>query len=986
MSYDLRVNIRFSVAFDQFTVELIAPDGRTARENADASLWQRISIPRPIMMIDTGVILASSIWRGAVADLLADVVTRKPGGELGRILFEPGELVPQAIPWEAIMLAPPLQGSYFVFVRWSETAAPLAGTAPQLPISCLTAAVGAQRPYNVLDVLRNLLPDPDVNLPRTFQITEGAAGHEELRAIVARHAPDIVHLLLGPTDTFDPQDFLALLTEYRIRLFILHISWPGEASHKAEAYTRQAHSAAHRGSPAIVITSGPDAVTDYFYLRFYEQLVHDEPFDVAFFRAQQDTQNLSHQFITRLFLGRGAENLLRLSSVAERLRADAEDSILNIQASLADRTVNQQRAADAISMFRTVIDAAQAFAWNRESLGLVPLAAANSALNNAQLLHREAEKIGFRIKLQPIWGVEELPLPERPVYQPEPGEPRVVNVSFLGPEGIVSPSRALTPATRYNLRVQVGRRLPESIVRNPALVPETELLRFMRPAGLLLRVVLSSRQFELLDRELELILPPEGPTEMLQFRARTPAAEGLSQLRVSIYYENNLLQSIRVSATVAQPAGLEGPGNSAEVEYCVCGTMREVEMYQPRSLSLLLNESHDGTHTFAILGTDIREHFTFTEGEMSASLLDARRTLLGICAELDKNGRPARYRYDSKTNQGTPGQFVADLKKLACAGRDLYTVFVTNRNQAFAKRLRDVLAQTSGIQIASTRSAKYVFPWALVYDKLLIEDDSNEICGQFLSDVAKLNSGAFRCLSSRCPNINDPNVICPSGFWGYRHVIEQPPSIAEEEMTPGRDLPMHLDLDGDPTIMMGISLDLDFSDEHYRQLSGVRPYQITLARDKRSIVKGLLDQPAPNLVYFYCHGGKDNGKAFLGIGKSQRLLTGDLVGCGLSWPDTHPLVFINGCGTVEISPDDLLTFVTTFAWCQAAGVVGAEISIPEDLAREFALNFFQTILEPDVSVGEAIRRERLSLLAKYNLLGLAYTPFCHSSLQFHVSS
>lgn len=181
---------------------------------------------------------------------------------------------------------------------------------------------------------------------------------------------------------------------------------------------------------------------------------------------------------------------------------------------------------------------------------------------------------------------------------------------------------------------------------------------------------------------------------------------------------------------------------------------------------------------------------------------------------------------------------------------------------------------------------------------------------------------------------------------------------------------------------MAISLELEFSDEHYKQLSVVRPYQIALAPDKGRVVKALLAQPVPNLVYFYCHGGKDNGKAFLGIGNKQQLLTGDLVGCGLNWPESHPLVFISGCRTVELSPDDLLTFVTTFTFCQAAGVIGAEITIPESLAREFAAQFFEAMLQPNASVGEAIRRERLSLLSKYNLLGLAYTAFCHSSLHF----
>lgn len=93
-------------------------------------------------------------------------------------------------------------------------------------------------------------------------------------------------------------------------------------------------------------------------------------------------------------------------------------------------------------------------------------------------------------------------------------------------------------------------------------------------------------------------------------------------------------------------------------------------------------------------------------------------------------------------------------------------------------------------------------------------------------------------------------------------------------------------------------------------------------------------------------------------------------------------MFINGCGTAAISPSDVLTFVDTFMWCQAAGVIGTEIPIPEFLATEFAINFFTELAQPKAEVCEVIWRERMALMAKYNLLGLAYTPYCHANLGF----
>jgi hypothetical protein len=69
-----------------------------------------------------------------------------------------------------------------------------------------------------------------------------------------------------------------------------------------------------------------------------------------------------------------------------------------------------------------------------------------------------------------------------------------------------------------------------------------------------------------------------------------------------------------------------------------------------------------------------------------------------------------------------------------------------------------------------------------------------------------------------------------------------------------------------------------------------------------------------------------------------------------------------------------------FTWCQASGVIGTEVSIPESLAREFALGIFKQLTERGVSVGDAIRAQRLFLLGKYNPLGLVYTPYCYADL------
>jgi serine/threonine protein kinase len=574
---------------------------------------------------------------------------------------------------------------------------------------------------------------------------------------------------------------------------------------------------------------------------------------------------------------------------------------------------------------------------------------------------------------------------------------RVVNLAFRGPGGTVRSDQTLRHKSEYEVRIHVGGFDRESIVRNPRVFPDEQLKSYMSPSGLSLRVVISSRHFELFDRERTMTLPPTGQSEIVSFRVRTPAVTETVQLRVVLYFQGNALQSLLVTAHIRDSEVRPYPsGVTAEVEYCLCGTLRDIEMYPARTLNILTNESGDGTHTFSVLGSGIHEDFTFTEGEMEESLKGTRKNLLEICAELDKNGTPAKYRYDSQTNAGTTDQFVNDVKTLASAGWELYSNFVTHKDPAFEENLRSVLSARATIQISSVKSAKYVFPWAVVYDKRLVVDHGNTVCSQFLKDLSSIRPfldgpnvtralaaiETMQCFSIGCPYYKDENVICPSGFWGFKHILEQPPSVNHGPGVSPRDVQTHLAIRGDARVAMGISLRLDDFEKHYREMASLKNYHVTLGRNKAEILSTLAVLPAPDLIYLYCHGGKELGRSFLGVGDDERIVPTDLIGKGLSWPKSHPLVFINGCRTADLTPGDLLNFVNMFIWCQASGVIGTEISIPESLAREFACAIFKSLTEPKTSIGEAILAQRLLLLGKYNLMGLAYTPYCHADLRF----
>jgi hypothetical protein len=101
----------------------------------------------------------------------------------------------------------------------------------------------------------------------------------------------------------------------------------------------------------------------------------------------------------------------------------------------------------------------------------------------------------------------------------------------------------------------------------------------------------------------------------------------------------------------------------------------------------------------------------------------------------------------------------------------------------------------------------------------------------------------------------------------------------------------------------------------------------------------------------------------------------------IRWGETRPLVFINGCHTVELSPDALVGFVDTLIQAKASGVIGTEVTITQGLADEAAELFWSYFLKEGTSAGQAIRRMRCDFLSKGNLMGLAYTPYCSADLR-----
>ena len=232
-----------------------------------------------------------------------------------------------------------------------------------------------------------------------------------------------------------------------------------------------------------------------------------------------------------------------------------------------------------------------------------------------------------------------------------------------------------------------------------------------------------------------------------------------------------------------------------------------------------------------------------------------------------------------------------------------------------------------------------------------------------------------------------------------KHLIEQPlaaikPDPSQEKK--GRDLQDAPRAFGSPgAITLGLCAtsaltDLKDLQAHLQYVASVSSFSghLPAAVELEAAQKELLNA---GLVYFVCHGKFDGARnePFLGIGPDDsaarhRIYPTTVKGWAradewTSWDTQRPLVFINGCHTCDLTPGQVLDFVSAFRSAGASGVLGTEVPVQLSLAMVVGKQLLDW-LSQDLNVGEAFRRLRWSLANKGNLLGLAYVPYCLADL------
>ncbi len=591
-----------------------------------------------------------------------------------------------------------------------------------------------------------------------------------------------------------------------------------------------------------------------------------------------------------------------------------------------------------------------------------------------------------------IDGPPEVATPERPPA-------REVGTGIADLTGAAMPAEdPLRPGERYLFWFKVGEPVPSSIETT-----RTEMPLDLLPAEAELDVALFG-----FDGELELdpaaaigrlrvdeegaahvrraVANPSTPDPELDgalfFPLRTPERDGPARLRCNVYCEGVLVQSRLVSAWVADEATALPKGRQAlraTLEYSLSRSLHSGQLAKlpAADLSLMLN-GDDTEHQFRLYapGNDGEPAIASSEAIDGLAL---KRPIEYCRAGLRKAswGTEAEWREEVKPKYpeaGDPDLLAGDLLDLAVRGRNAYSEIIGKLVES--RQQKEVLKSIRGsarMEIA-TSSGRFL-PAALLYDAPLRAGAAGtgelSLCEDF--SRARARPGVpleeCPCLAGECPSWDEKTVVCPGGFWGFRHAIGWPASLADS------DAPGVLGYESSLRAAIGSADDLDRVVQHRTDVEELLG-ELDDAPTVEDLLK-LLATRGDQIVYLYCHGGESpGGVPYVRIGapKSPTLNGAELEQLDLEGATS--LVFLNGCTTTAVSPESSFGLAEAFIqYGGALGVIGTEITVFEPMAASFGVDFLRAFVAEGKTVGEAIRHARLAALKRGNPLGLAYVPF-----------
>ena len=479
-----------------------------------------------------------------------------------------------------------------------------------------------------------------------------------------------------------------------------------------------------------------------------------------------------------------------------------------------------------------------------------------------------------------------------------------------------------------------------------------------------------------------------GSPFTLYFAVRTPPAPGRHSLRCNLYCRGLLLQSHLITAEVTATVREQRHALRRVVDYNLTATLDTARLGADSecTFSLFLNDDGHGTHSFRFVSSVAGVPEQIADGHIEAERLQnaigyARGALrFAAWGSVKPWIKDTPYLLDPGTAAHLLDSWILLARRGASLWMEISKVFEWLGPEALA--LREKLRTPGRLQVALKDSPDSVLPAALIYDYPLdVGRRQLTVCSAALDAIgAQRQLDTEPCFVGQCPHYAKDDVVCPGGFWGFRHELGLPIHLPKGEVA--ATIPR-----GDSVrAFAAISLDPAFvrRDAHLAALEQLLPGAMEVLRDRDACLARLDD--SRQLVYFYCHGGllpeTDTPYLLVGPNDSDPLLAQSLFNSKVWWESPlRPLVILNGCHTTATSPDEMFSLLSAFAaQCNAAGVIGTEITNFEPVAVAFGQELVQRFLGGE-TVGRAVLQARLALLRKGNPLGLMYIPFALPSLR-----
>ena len=316
---------------------------------------------------------------------------------------------------------------------------------------------------------------------------------------------------------------------------------------------------------------------------------------------------------------------------------------------------------------------------------------------------------------------------------------------------------------------------------------------------------------------------------------------------------------------------------------------------------------------------------------------------------------------------------------------------------ASRRRALDALVRAPAKIEFATKFSGVAVPAGLFYDYLLDPEERLTVCATAMAAIARgADLAAEPCFQGRCPSHvdldhEDDTVVCPGGFWGFRHAIGFPqtkragdPNDRMAEPSSSGIAPVRF-LER-PHCVVGLASDLD--ERHHADAVAARGDAASrpVITDRRALLAALRDGARPpHLVYLFCHGTvSESGLPAIRVGpEGSALITPTNLDRRVNWHGSRPLVILNGCRTVAGRPEWPLRFVDAFVrHAEASGVIGTEITTFPSLGAAFGDLLLDELLDRGATVADAVRSTRLALLAEGNPLGMIYVAYAATQLRF----